>query len=402
MTQPDPPRQITGHQGQVYDIAVTPDGQTMLSVGEDKRRQVWDLSGSKQLRISNPEWIGRSHAIAVSSDGETFFTGGNFLAQRRVADGEFAARKPITHHRYGIRAICALPDGRYLASLSLQHQIHLNSLDPEQPNAVKDIGIPSQHCTRIDFSPDGKYLYFSRQIGLSREKIKEPNRFVVWDIESEQAIFEAPPTLQGTRRFGAVDAAGDGSLVAIAGEGHVQLFDARRLTFAASIAATQSTVLDVAFSPDDSRLAWASKDGTIAVVNLHTKSPSGSLYDTIYQQRLGRVSINTIDWVDNERLISGDADGQILLHEIGGSLPATANYIATQSEIQRNGRDLVVVDRNRMCTVIDIASGRPRVRIDQLPAGAIRYIRMDRSARTWRRCLEISSWSGTVGPEMKS
>ncbi len=201
----DPPREFLGHEGEVYDIVVTPDRKSFFSVGEDKTRRLWNLETGETLRVTPSDKIGKSYAVALSPDGQTLYTGGNNLCPLNISDDSFAQGKPLTVHKYGIRAIAVSPDNRYVASLCLQHQIHINSIEPNHEYANTLIAIPSQRCTRLDFSPDSKELYFSKRVGSGRNR--SADQFVVWDIESKQQVFSGEPTSE-SHVFGPVDASG--------------------------------------------------------------------------------------------------------------------------------------------------------------------------------------------------
>src|SRR5579859_3326990 len=67
-------RTLTGHESSVYSIAISPDGRTLVSGSHDKTIKVWDLSTGEELRTLTSDsavW-----GIAISPDGQTLVTGG--------------------------------------------------------------------------------------------------------------------------------------------------------------------------------------------------------------------------------------------------------------------------------------------------------------------------------------
>jgi WD40 repeat protein len=56
------PRVLTGHDGQVRGVAVTADGQTAVSGGGDGTVRVWDLAGDQE----QARWIADVDILAVA------------------------------------------------------------------------------------------------------------------------------------------------------------------------------------------------------------------------------------------------------------------------------------------------------------------------------------------------
>jgi hypothetical protein len=65
---------LTGHKRSVDSVAVSPDGQTLVSGSHDNTIKVWELSTGKLVRTltSHERWV---HSVAISPDGQTLVSG---------------------------------------------------------------------------------------------------------------------------------------------------------------------------------------------------------------------------------------------------------------------------------------------------------------------------------------
>lgn len=363
-----PPREFPGHEGEVYDIVVAPDQKSFFSVGEDGTRRYWEIESGKAIRVSEPQRLGRSHAIALSPDGKTFYSGGNSLRSRSVLDGSLVQQKPLTSHAYGIRAIAVSPDNHYVASLCLQHQIHINSIGSDPPYAKKDIAVPSQRCTRIDFSPNGKQLYFSKEMEHTTASVSRDrwNEFVVWDIESEHELFSGKQL--NNKYFGPVDASHDGRLVAVGASRKVQLFDVADLEFTKQIPIIGGFVIDVEFSADDRLIACGIRDGSLEVVDTNQTGSRGHANSSVHVSHPYRDPINTVAWVDDHSILTGDDAGRILLHQLTPGFEPIRTFDAHTCRLQPDGRHLVTINRLGDAEVIDLVTQQPVCQLTGLSA----------------------------------
>jgi WD40 repeat protein len=64
---------LTGHQGDVYQTAWSPNGKLLLSGGADATARLWDVSTGKQLTAPIPH-ESAVRAVCFSADGQTFLT----------------------------------------------------------------------------------------------------------------------------------------------------------------------------------------------------------------------------------------------------------------------------------------------------------------------------------------
>ncbi len=108
-------RTLTGHTSEVSSVAVTPDGQTIVSGSCDNTIKVWRLSDGMLLRTL------RGHrssvpAVAVTPDGQTVVSGGLDKTIRvwRFSDG--ALLRTLTGHTSEVSSVAVTPHGQAAVS----------------------------------------------------------------------------------------------------------------------------------------------------------------------------------------------------------------------------------------------------------------------------------------------
>ena len=199
---------LTGHTGEVYDVAYSPDGSKLASSSADSTLKIWNaLDGSELHSIKFPADTQRLNSVAFSPDGVTLAVGGwngtitildvasgkevrtlkmttgvhpdlvfcvafspdgSQLAaggQRITSTGDIQTwnirngtlRNHFLGHTGGVSSIAFSPDGTRLASGSPDKTVKL--WDVDNGNELKTITGHRHGVTSVEFSPDGTKLF---------------------------------------------------------------------------------------------------------------------------------------------------------------------------------------------------------------------------------------------------
>jgi WD40 repeat protein/serine/threonine protein kinase len=251
--QPDPSerfRVLTGHHGPVRTVAFAPDGQTLVSGGQDNVVIVWDVAAGTLLKEL------RGHASHVRScefsrNGDLLLTAGRdarvklwqpaTYGETREIDADLDAGYATLAARFsadGSRVVTA--SGDRTASLWDAASLKRMQWFQEGHEFLASAAV---------FFADGSRLATGAGDGTVR----------VWDVATGSEIVR----LDDTGRTGAVDVSHEGKLIATGrrGGGNVQIWDAATGERLAAHSGHQADVTAVRFSPDGQLLATGDDNG---------------------------------------------------------------------------------------------------------------------------------------------
>jgi WD40 repeat protein len=239
------PLHLKGHIGGVTGIALAPNGETVVTCGEDGTLRLWNPQSGAVDKIE-PDVVLRNRrpavALAYSADGKRFAAGGSdSIALWNVSDGVETAR--LKSRSGDISGLAFSPDGTRLASSSKDWPILLWDVASQRVSAA--LNGHTAAVNSVSYSADGKQLISGGEDGTVR----------VWDAVSgrELATFSGHTAPVLCARLSA-----DGKLAASAGADYsVRLWDVSQKHGLATLAGHRGPILALAFSPDGRFLASA-------------------------------------------------------------------------------------------------------------------------------------------------
>jgi WD40 repeat protein len=190
------------HGGAVYAMALTADGQTLITGGADNRIRLSDAATGRELcafKTPLPPW-----EMVVHPDGKTLYTGhpGGTITIFNTSDGTI--RQTLRGHSGAIHALALSPDGKTLASASSveltpaqqpnrrrrlqQGQVRLWDLDKGTSRMLGNETKEGVLC--LAFRPDGLAL----AVGYAGAGTVLDSQVRVWDLRTPNAsvITEIP------------------------------------------------------------------------------------------------------------------------------------------------------------------------------------------------------------------
>jgi WD40 repeat protein/serine/threonine protein kinase len=223
-------------KGRVLAGALSPDGQSAVTTGEDGSSWLWDLASGQaltQLPHPDPGW-----ALAFSPDSKTLVTGEWNEARLWDAARGTPLRQPLHRHAEGpVFAVAFSPDGRMVLTGGADGTARFWDAATSRPNGTPLVHYPA--VLAVAFRPDGKAVLTGGADSTAR----------VWDVATGKPLGPPLPH-QGT--VYAVAFSRDGRTVLTGSRDRtVRLWDAATGKLLGPPLQHPGPVLGVTFGPDD-------------------------------------------------------------------------------------------------------------------------------------------------------
>jgi WD40 repeat protein len=226
-------------------LAFSPDGR-WLATADDSLIRLWGVTSGDLIRTFSGH-SGEVWAIAFSPDGSQLASGGAD-AQAYIWDVNTGATQfELTAHTEAIEELAFSPDGRWLVTTS--DDLSMKVWEAASGALLQDISDLTVPAYSIAFSPDSSRMATDNMI---------------WDTRA--LPFTLASTIP--ENIGAVVFSPDGHWLAGSSGSIAKVLDAATGQPLLTLAGHTSWIIDVAFSPDGERLTTTSLDGTAKVWSL--------------------------------------------------------------------------------------------------------------------------------------
>ena len=245
---------LRGHTRQISSVAFSPDGQHVVSGGDDWTFRLWNVN--TQQNIATLEHItGRTRAqikeVAFSHDGQRLATAGQHVKLWEVSTQTETAT--LQHDEY-VWALAFSPDGQFLAAGDGEGIVKIWNVQEQQ--VISQLEGDTVRVDTLAFSPDGRTLASAGYHGLIK----------LWAV-SDWALLG---TLQNRGTAYTLDFFPDGKALASTGHAAVTLWSVESGEEIASLTGHSAWVYGAAFSADGKTLVSGGDDGTVRVQNIES------------------------------------------------------------------------------------------------------------------------------------
>ncbi len=320
---------LRGHEGDVWGVACTCDGRSIISASDDKTLRIWDAESGEEMAVMRGHENGL-RGVACSPDGRRGASG-SLDATLRVWNIESGAELAVLRgHEASVLTVGYSPDGQRLASGSNDKTVRV--WDAETGTALAVFRGHSGKINSVTYSPDGHRIVS----GSDDRSVR------VWDAASgeelavfwghEQEVTSIACSADGQRIVsGSIDktirvweAATGAELAILRGHEHgvisvqyspcnqrivsgsadktVRVWDAESCAQLTVLRGHERWVTDVAYSPSGHRIISGSLDGTVRLWDTESSAVGAVIRD--HESWVRSVALSP----DGTRIVSGSKD----------------------------------------------------------------------------------------------
>lgn len=299
-------RMLSANTKALHDLAVSPDGKRLVTVGEDKVVRVWDAaSGALAHELTGHQ--SPTPCLSLGNDPHQILVpSGQSVVLWNMETGKLLRTYAEEQNgpSWSVRCAAMRPDGKQIALSDIAGKIVL--IDAESGKREFEIDKVGSH---LRYSLDGKLLAIPYQFDLHGE-------LKIVDTASGKVRhhFRTEPKMEFFRTgWGYLRAtfSPDGRYVAAVGNvGGAHLYDLRSGKLLHKMQGHGTTVWDAAFTSDGSRLATSGySDGTVKLWSVATGEEVHTLRG--HEGHVTGVAFSP----DDSRLFSADTSGVVRIWE---------------------------------------------------------------------------------------
>ena len=297
--------ELHGAKGELYSIAISPDGRTLSAASKSNTVHMWDISDPTRPQ-EMPPLLGHQSfvtSVAYSPDGRLLATTSDDKTTRLwdLRNGSPKLLTILRGHQGTVFYSEFAPDGKTLATVSYDSTVRL--WDVSTPSRTQERGVltGSEGPVRtLAWSPDGRTL----ATGGNDMKVR------LWDVSNQRPL-GAPLTRQ-TNWIHSLAWSKDGQkLLSGSDDNTAQLWDVGDTNSAKPIGLPfgghNGALWSVTFSPDGNKASTASVDGTAKIWSISDPARPVQIGETL-DGASGQLF--TAAWTpDSQYLATGAVDG---------------------------------------------------------------------------------------------
>ena len=329
-------RTFQGHQDRVNSVAISADNQTVVSGGQDGTVRRWNWEGKPLGTFSGHQ--GLVYSVAISTDGQTIVSGGIDGTIRLWNRNGNLLRTFPGHHQGSVNSVAISTDAQTIVSGGADGTVRLwnrqgnllSELFRSYGGSVTAVAISANDQLIVSGGYDGMVRLWNREDNILKElsaeamidsvAISADNQFIVSGGQDGTVRLwnrKGIPlgVFRGHQGFvPSVAVSADSQLIVSGSDDGVRLWEGKSLR--ESFQGHQDLVASVAISADNQFIVSGSHDGTVRLWDRKGNSLGIFSLGTFpdEQNEVFSVAISA----DSQLIVSGSADGTVRLWDRKG------------------------------------------------------------------------------------
>ncbi len=247
---------LKGHTKFIYDLAWSPDGNTLASGSEDTTIRLWDTHTGQHIHTLSRHSAG-VYCVAWSPDGQTLASGAEDSTIRLWNPQAEPQFRTLSEHSNGVYCVSWSPDSKMFVSGAVDRTIRL--WDAQSGKVLQVLPLQQGPIFSLVWSPKGDMIASSANDGIIR----------LWDAQAGKLLY----ALGGhTNNVNSLAWHPKGTILASgSADRTIKLWNTRTMQLIGTLEGHTRLVSAVSFSADGRLLASKAHDGTVRLWRTDTR-----------------------------------------------------------------------------------------------------------------------------------
>lgn len=233
-----------GHSWGVASVAITPDGNYIVSGSPDSTTRLWEINNNEVFRTFEGGYGWGINSVAITPDGKFIAAGSDDRTIKLWEINSGKVLRTFKGHIHGVKSVAITPDGKYIVSGDGAYET-AGTIKLWEISSGKDLQTFEGHndwINSVSVSPNGKYIVSTDGSDLD---YGTTGTIKLWDINTGKELYSFEEDLN----ISSVDITPDGKYI-VRGGNAIKLWEISSGKELQTFEVHNKWVSSVAITPD--------------------------------------------------------------------------------------------------------------------------------------------------------